>query len=172
MRRARSLVLAFGWLAVAWGAFGGLAAAQGTGDFSVELATDPFDDSNRSFILNVDPIDFHDGDNLAFGAKCLEDGLNILVIWGKYFAGDDEGRVAVRHRIDDQAAGPEEMWEMFAGQEMAWMPMHLVGEFVAAARAGRRILIRVVDPFDGETITNEFELVGFGPALDQILPCD
>jgi hypothetical protein len=61
---------------------------------------------------------------------------------------------------------------MFSTSETAWMPMHLVDEFVATARTSRTLLLSVTDPLDGETIVNTFSLNGFGTALDRILPCD
>ena len=143
------------------------------GAFDVVYNQDTFTDENRSFILTM-PTDFRSGwseDNLGFSMKCLADGLNVLVIWGKFFGGDRDDRVAVTYRLDDRPSPGPMRWTMLPSSEAAWMPMHLVNDFVAEARTARTLALRVTDPLDGETITNTFSLEGFGTALDRIIPC-
>ena len=143
------------------------------GAFTVVFDQDTFTDANRSFIMTI-PTDSRSGrlaDNLGFSAMCMADGLNIVVLWGKFFGGDRDDRVEVRYRLDDRPSPDPMRWPMFPSSEAAWMPMHQVGGFVAEARTARTLALRVIDPLDGETITNTFSLEGFGAALDRILPC-
>jgi hypothetical protein len=120
------------------------------------------------------PTDFRNGyseDNLGFSMMCMVDGLNVVVLWGKFFGGDRNDQVRVRYRFDDRPSPEPTGWTMLSGNELAWMPVHLVDEFVATARASRTLLLSVTDPLDGETIVNSFSLDGFGAAFDRIFPC-
>jgi hypothetical protein len=162
------LVLAF--------VFASVASAQGdetVGAFTIVYDKDLFTDANRSFALTM-PTDFRSGwrdENLSLSFVCLVDGLNVVVLWGKFFGGDRDDRVEVRYRFDDRTSPAPLRWKMFSKGESAWMPMNAVDAFVAAARSSGTLVLRVTDPLDGETITNTFSMQGASEALNRILPC-
>jgi len=105
-------------------AFGSWVAAQGdetVGAFVIVYDKDVFTDANRSFALNM-PTDFRTGwqeENHALSFTCLADGLNVVVLWGKFFGGDREDRVEVRYRFDDRPSPAPLRWKMFAKSESA-----------------------------------------------------
>jgi hypothetical protein len=49
--------------------------------------------------------------------------------------------------------------------------MKQVSSFTAAAKQGRKLVVRVTDPLDGETYEDEFSLNGLAAALSVIEPC-
>ena len=161
--------LAFG-LAVVLTLTSALAQERWFGEWVVTAVVDRFDDTESKLMTSA-PLNYAERDMVALSLMCLEDGLNVVVYWGRYFAGDQNERVQVRYRFDDRAASDEQLWTMTGGNHAAWMPMHLVDEFVRTARSSRSILVRVVDPLDNDTIASETSLEGFSQALDAMLPC-
>lgn len=147
------------------------AHGQQVGQFRVRIARDVIDDGNRSHITTP-ALPESSYDDMGFGAKCMADGLNIIVLFGKYLGGNANDEVEVRVRFDNEPAGSVVEWPLLQGQESAYLPMSRVRTFVERARTSNRIAIRVVDPLDGETLTAVFSLSGFSEALRRILPCD
>ncbi|HEY0969653.1 MAG TPA: hypothetical protein VGE02_01615 [Gemmatimonadales bacterium] len=144
------------------------AAAQETiGSFAVVPNRDPITDADRGVVGTValDP-----GDRAALLVwKCMEDGLNVIYQWDRYFGGDEDDDVALVWRFDSEPAW-ERQWAQLLDQEQnsAWIRMHQVTPFTGAALAARKVAVRVTDPLDGETITDQFELDGLLPALRQL----
>lgn len=138
------------------------------GSFHIVASNDPFDDSDRSSILNLGTDLERGTPSLAW--KCMSDGLNVIVLIGGYMGGDSNDRVRVRHRFDSDPASGEEYWRLLSGNESAYIPMNQVKRFTSRAMTSDQVLIRITDPLDGENRTNTFELEGLRRAL-QTLPC-
>lgn len=140
------------------------------GDWTYTADADPIDDSDRSMAMTLSP-ETSGGDYGSLGFKCLVDGMNVIIGWGSYFGGDSDDDVVVVHRFDSEPASPQQYWHLFPGSnEMAWMPMDLVPQFVADARQSRKVAVRVSDPLDGETKTFTYSLDGAAAMMDR-LPC-
>lgn len=139
------------------------------GDFHYTHSTDPMDDTDRSniFTLAKDPGG-RSGAVLMW--KCLSDGLNVAYLFDTYMGGDSDDEVRVRYRVDQKKASDVLYWALAQSNEAAWMPMRYVEAFTEQARAGMKAVLRVTDPLDGETHTDEFGLNGLSVALGR-LPC-
>ncbi|MEJ2240116.1 MAG: hypothetical protein P8X82_17635 [Gemmatimonadales bacterium] len=148
------------------------AAAQETeqiGDFFYVTSADPFDDDDRSMVATIEiGADEYMDDNAFLAWRCLPDGLNVIYGFNSYMGGDEEERVLVRYRFDRREATDFERWSMMQGNDAAWIPMHWVSQFTEQAKAGSKVVFRVTDPLDGETLTHEFNLAGLGQALTRL----
>lgn len=145
-------------------------AAQGdTGSFEVSHGKDPIDDTNRSLAM-TGPIEVSDREP-AFGWQCMEDGLNIVYVFGTYFGGNDDNEVTIRYRFDDDTPSGTEMWQLLNGNRAVYVPMDQVDAFTRRARAAKLLSIRVTDPLDGETYTDQFHLTGASEAIAQMGAC-
>jgi hypothetical protein len=139
------------------------------GDFYYVSSADPFDDADRSVIVSLDLYadpDLTDAAHLSW--RCMSDGLNVVYSFNKYFGGDDNDQVEVRYRIDNQTATEFESWSLMQGNDAAWIPMRWVSNFTEKARGGTKVVFRVMDPLDGETLTHEFSLRGLSEALSRL----
>lgn len=139
------------------------------GDFFFVASADPFEDDDRSMVATIEiGADEYVDDNAFLAWRCLSDGLNVIYGFNSYMGGDDDDRVLVRYRIDSREATDFESWSMMQGNDAAWIPMHWVSQFTAQAMAGSKVVFRVTDPLDGETLTHEFSLAGLGQALTRL----
>lgn len=126
---------------------------------------DEFDDSDRSSIATPSIV----ADSPSFlGWKCMDDGLNVLYVFARYLGGDSDDEVVVRYRIDDREASAQAYWPLLQEHEAAHIPMDQVASFTAAARSGRQVLIEVMDPLDGEVISDRFDLDGLAASLQKL----
>lgn len=135
------------------------------GDFSVSIAHDALTDANNSFILSI-----ADNEAGGLGWKCMEDGLNVILVIGTYYAGDEDNDILVQYRFDHDEPGPQEYWTLLSGNEMAYLRMDRVAEFTERARRAHRVVVRTVDPYDNETRTFVISMRGLDSALRN-LPC-
>ncbi len=140
---------------------------EAVGQVSYVPGLDEMTDEDNSAVVAI--ADAGDWKATTLGWKCLGDGLNVVLLT-KHLTGRNN-RISVTYRFDtDEAVGPV-MWEQGAGSnKIAFAPMHVVPGFVARAKTANRVVIRVRDPADNETVTNTFYLAGAGRALNQ-LPC-
>lgn len=138
------------------------------GNFLIAVQTDPIDDSREAYAFAREQ---EGDDDLTLGMKCMADGLNIIAMH-TYMSGDERDRVRVTYRFDkDDPIGPER-WNLFSTNTTSWMPLSKNSEFVSRARRADRIVLRVVDPADSETLTSTMSLSGFSAAYDELTPCD
>ncbi|UCG85051.1 MAG: hypothetical protein JSW71_14045 [Gemmatimonadota bacterium] len=139
------------------------------GDFYYVASVDPFDDEDRSAVatveLDADP-DLVDTAYLAW--QCMSDGLNVVYAFNRYFGGDSDDRVRVRYRIDSQPPSDFESWSLMQDNDAAWIPMEWVSGSTQRAQTGTKVVFRVTDPLDGETLTHEFSLIGLSEALTRL----
>ena len=144
------------------------AAAQETiGSFMVVMNKDPIDDVDLSAI-GTPALD--SGDRTALLVwRCMEDGLNVIYQWDKYFGGDSDDDVSLVWRFDSDPAW-DSQWAQLLGEEQksAWIRMSQVAPVTRAALGARTIAVRVRDPLDGETITDQFEIDGLLTALRKL----
>lgn len=98
---------------------------------------------------------------------CYADDLNFGYTWGTYFGGDQNDKVLVDWRIDENEPVERSYWSL-TRNEAAWMPMDEVLRFVREARVGTVVTFRVQDPPDGETQTDQFSLRGLSEALSHL----
>jgi hypothetical protein len=140
------------------------------GDFHVVMDTDALDDTHRSSVLTI-ALETSVTRSAAMGWKCMADGLNVIIVFDTYFGGDSDDDIFVRYRIDQSPASSTQYWRLLQGNESAYMPMKQVSSFTAAAKQGRKLVVRVTDPLDGETYEDEFSLNGLAAALSVIEPC-
>jgi len=135
------------------------------GDFNVSIAHDALTDANSSFILSI-----AENEEGALGWKCMEDGLNVILVLGTYYEGDEDEDIVVQYRFDQDDAEPQEYWELLSGHEMAYIRMDRVLEFTGRALEAQRVVVRAVDPYDNETRTFVVGMRGLEKALHN-LPC-
>jgi len=135
------------------------------GDFSVSIAHDALTDANSSFILSI-----ADNEQGALGWKCMEDGLNVILVLGTYYEGDEDADIVVQYRFDQDEAEPQEYWALLSGHEMAYIAMDRVVTFTERALQSHRVVVRAVDPYDNETRTFVVGMRGLEKALHN-LPC-
>lgn len=141
-----------------------LEAQTKVGDFTVKRDTDPITDDDRSWMAS------HGEDtDVGLGLKCLEDGLNVLLMH-KYLIGDSDDEIRVVYRFDNDTPVPEHYWMLATGKTLSFSPMGRIPWFIERAKTANRIAIRVVDPGDGEVLTDIVSLDGFSEALAN-LPC-
>ncbi len=141
------------------------AAAQETiGSFAVVPNKDPITDADRGM---VGTVGLDSGDRSAILAwKCMEDGLNVIYQWDSYFGGDSDDDVALVWRFDGEPASSRQWAQLLdRDQDSAWIRMSQVAPFTRSAVGARKVAIRVTDPLDDETITDQFDLDGLLPAL-------
>lgn len=147
-----------------------LAAQDGSGGFNVSRDKDPIDDTNRSRAM-TGAIEQSDREP-AFGWQCMEDGLNIVYHFGTYFGGNDDNEVTIRYRFDDDPPSGTEAWQLLTGNRSVYVPMDQVADFTRRARQAKLLSIRVTDPLDGETHTDQFNLAGAAEAIEGIGACN
>ena len=146
-----------------------LAAQEVASGFDVSRSKDPIDDSNRTIAMTT-AIEQSDREP-AFGWQCMEDGLNIVYHFGTYFGGNDDNEVTIRYRFDETPPSGPEAWQLLAGNRSVYVPMDQVAEFSRLAQEAKLLSIRVSDPLDGETYTDQFNLTGAAEALKQMGEC-
>jgi hypothetical protein len=124
-------------------------------------STDILTDANRSGVITANASG-------ALTVVFLENGLHVLYHWGKWFAGDIDNDVIIQYRIDRSPPSVQHYWRMSADNKTAAMPLINVPGFLREVQMGNKIIIRVIDPYDGETITSEFSLYGLSAALNRL----
>jgi hypothetical protein len=143
-----------------------LSAQTTVGSFSVTADKDAMTDEDRSMAAASAARDGLRDPVLAW--LCMEDGLNIMYKWDKYFIGEDD-EVEVMFRLGDQPAMGFSGWGLSVDNTAAFIPMRLVNPITQQAMAASRIVMRVRDS-DGEELTDAFNIDGLGEALKS-LPC-
>jgi hypothetical protein len=139
------------------------------GDFFYVTSADPFDDDDRSMIATIElDADEYLEDSAFLAWRCMSDGLNVIYAFNSYMGGDSDDRVLVRYRIDRQDPTDFESWSLMQGNDAAWIPMRWVSQFTQQAMAASKVVFRVTDPLDGETLTHEFSLAGLRDALPRL----
>ena len=143
------------------------AAQQSIGSFMVVRNVDAITDVDRS-VVGTPALDSGDRTSLLVW-RCMEDGLNVVYDWDKYFGGDDDDDVLLVWRFDRDPAWEPEYARLFTdGNKSAWLRMGTVESFTRAAVKAGRVVVRVTDPLDDETITDTFELDGLRTALGEL----
>lgn len=143
-------------------------SSRTVGDFHVSTNRDPMTDEDRSFAF-VMPLPGGSSGLESLAWKCEADGLNILVST-KYLAGDSDNEIRVQVRFPPSPAETPTYWGEAAKNQLWWMPMRAVPSFTQKAIENSEVIVRVVDPLDGETLTASFRLRGLRDAL-RSLPC-
>lgn len=164
MTAKKVLALAF----LAFSLLSTMASGQSSryGRFSFVADVDEFDGRDTSFVYTESKTD--SSRDAALIWRCLADGLNILYRWDKYLGGDSDNEVRVRYRIDgSEPVGPQ-YWGLMQSRKSGHAPMNLVQTLSAEAKAGKELLIEVVDPLDGERLTDRFSLIGLSEALKRL----
>lgn len=143
-----------------------LTAQSGAGAFLIAADKDEMTDEDRSMAWVAAPRDGIREPVLAW--TCMEDGLNIMYQWDKYFIGDDD-KVEIMFRLGDQPPMGFTEWGMSTNNKAAFIPMRLVNPITQQAMGAARMIMRVRDS-DGEELTDTFTIEGLGEALKS-LPC-
>lgn len=136
------------------------------GAFLYFEAEDALTDGDRSYIFTLGE---NTSDDLSLAWKCYEDGLNV-VLTVSYMVGDADDEVQVRYRFDQDSPSDVMWWELSNTNKLVYAPMDFVPFFTAQAKMANRVVLRVIDPADGETKQDVFSLSGLRTAL-QRLPC-
>lgn len=136
------------------------------GDFIYSAQSDPFNDEDRSFIFTTSTSS--SDRTVALTWRCMEDGLNVIYMHGKYLAGDSDDEVLVRYRIDSREPYGPSYWGMMQGHDGTWMPMDEIAAFTREARTGESVIFEVVDPLDGERLRDSFSLRGLAQGLARL----
>ncbi len=150
--------------------------------------TEPIlDIDDRTIEFNRDPV-------LMF--VCSDGEIDVVYRFDTVLAGKNDA-VRIRLRFDDQRFSKRQMWTlarnptaemqlevvmatlgadvanplfqmMSHASDAARMPRKYTSDFLEAARAANRLAVRVTDPIDGESHTDEFPLQGLGVAIDRL----
>jgi hypothetical protein len=126
-------------------------------EWSYTHSRDVITGENRSRVSSLNLT----GDGGAVSFQYLEDGLNFIVLWNSYYGGDRDGRVHVIYRIDDRPAVGPQAWSILSRNRSAYMPMQDVAAFRRALTNANQLVIRVIDPSDGETKTFIYDMKGY-----------
>lgn len=126
---------------------------------------DDFDDSESHWVYTTDV-----GGDTNLNWYCMLGRLRIMLMLGTYMGGDRDDEIRVRYRFDDRDASGYEYWELGSSHESAFMKIRRVQNFTREAMSSSKLMIRAVDPLDGETKNYSFGLEGLGEALKE-LPC-
>lgn len=136
------------------------------GEWEYTDKKDPFEDTDRSLITAAAGM-YENDEELIISASCQFDGLNIQLVHS-FLVGDSDEEVKVQMRVDDNEAYGPEYWSLASDSESSWMPMRDVPGMITQMRAGNRLIFRVVDPADGETLDQAVSLFGFSEALERL----
>ncbi|MDG2374916.1 MAG: invasion associated locus B family protein [Woeseiaceae bacterium] len=142
------------------------AASVANGEWEYTDKQDPFEDSDRSLISPATGM-YENDEELVIIATCQFDGLNIR-LGHSFMVGDSDEEVRVQMRVDENEAYGPEYWSLTSDSEGSWMPMRDVPRMIAQMRTGTRLIFRVVDPADGETLNQAVSLFGFSEALKKL----
>lgn len=149
----------------------GAAAAEAQfemiGAFRYHQGQPSSEEVDPSYAYTVSTSDFDDHAGRLIWA-CLSDGLNVMAVVGTFFAGDDDDDILVRYRVDAQPAPEARYWPLDLPNETAFMPMGMVHDFTAAAQQGRQLTLRLIDPYDGETVQYDYPLEGLSVVLSRL----
>ncbi len=130
---------------------------------------DAADDIDRSHV--VASTDLYEGrDGLIISVKCETDGLNIMLSH-KVMTGDGDREVSVQMRVDQNEAYGPELWSLATNNKASWMPMKDVPGMITQLRSGEKLVMRVTDPSNGDTLSQTVRLVGIGAEIEN-LSCD
>ena len=100
---------------------------------------DAITDQNRSGI-RVSPIaPAPNRANAQLIWKCMEDGLNVGYLYGKYLTGGTR----IQYRFDTAPAGGVRVWDVATNHVGAFMPMNAVAAVTTAAMASSQSLARM-----------------------------
>lgn len=91
----------------------------------------------------------------------------MLVYWGKYFAGNLRNEVSVRFRFEDHEALNAKPWKLDSGQAAKTFVSSVPIEY-SGLRRYNFVTVEVIDPLDGERIVMSGTLAGFSAAADQL----
>jgi len=140
------------------------------GAFQYVSSKDEMDDSDRSYVftvaLNPSPMR-----TASLGWKCFSEGLRVILILGKYYAGDSDDEIQVQYRFDTDPASDVVYWPLFPTKKAAQLPATETESFTERAKRAKKVVIRTSDPLDGETHTDEFSLNGLTAALNRVGSC-
>lgn len=136
--------------------------AQKIGNFEYESDVDAFDDTDRSFIIAPDATR-----SSALGVKCMANGPTVLIMH-KYLGGDRDNEVLVRYRFDQEPPSEVKYWDLIDTSRGSFLPTSDTGAFLSAMRRSSRVVVRITDPLDDETITMTFDLNGASTALSRL----
>lgn len=160
MKRSYTFVLLFLALFVAMPA---VAQDARYGNFSFSSDKDAFTDKNRSYIIS-------NTEDLALGAKCFHDGLNVIIAVG-YQAGDDDDDVQVMYRFDTEDPVGPFYAPLSQSNKLIYLPMRRVPNFTRKMRSSEKVAVRVIDPYDGEITQEVVSLDGATAGLSAIGEC-
>ena len=140
------------------------------GEFYYVPNIDEFDDTDRGTI-HVLADDPDEGREPMLYWACMRDGLNVVLYFDQYYAGDEDDDILVRYRFDQTPASDQEYWPLLnSDAEAAYIPMSRVSTFSMQALMASRVVMEATDPFDGESHRFRFSLDGL-EAASRKLPC-
>lgn len=161
----------------------GLAPAQ--------QSQEPIEGTGWTFFRNIDKMTDADASYIASGVTdgirqaavaiaCKPgifvgdvEGYRVLYLYGGYLAGES-GDVYVYYRLGNRPPEGRERWKQIgraaSQKDAATMPDRFVRAFIQQALQESKLVLRVVDPPDGETFEDEFAIHGLETALTR-LPC-
>lgn len=127
---------------------------------------DAIDGTDRSHVLTS--TDMYEGrDGLIIGVKCETDGLNIMLSH-KYMTGDSDGAIRVQMRVDQNEPYGPEHWSLASNNKASWMPMKDVPGMIDQLRSGEKLVMRVTDPSNGDTLGQTVRLAGISAEIDKL----
>lgn len=145
--------------------FAGLTAnAKTFGAWEFHKHKDAITDDNRSFVYVAAAA----GDAM-FSIGYKHDGMNVMLFLDKYVVGDRDGDAIVIYRIDGGKPSEREYWQLSSDKRVLFVPMHRVSGFVKDLTGKNKIIIRVIDPANGNSLTYTFRINGLKEAYANLL---
>jgi hypothetical protein len=134
-----------------------LFASSAQAQFTYFENKDDMTDADRSYTFSTG-----DGDRpMALSFACTAGGLRVFVLLGRYMGGDRNDQVRVQMRFGNETAQPEQRWPLTTNSKAALVPVSGTVAMVAKVRAHDTVLVRAIDPLDGEVRTSRISLAGF-----------
>ena len=144
-----------------------LGAAQAPGGWIFDSTKDEMTDELRFYVSSDSrPTSTSDDDEVTgtIAWRCsATEGRELFLLLDKYFGGNSDDEVFVETRFDSEPPDSA-WWNLSRNKRGAFMPTEGISRFTNRVERGRRLLIRVTDPLDGETVTYSFALTGFSTA--------
>lgn len=133
-------------------------------DWAYITQADPITDADTSFIVTISS-----NSERMMTVRKMSDGINVMYMLDRFFAGDSDSDIKVLYRIDSKPATDYSYWNLSQDNTAAFARMYNVRPIMRDFSSGSKVIFRAIDLLDGEIITDHFSLNGFTAAFNRLL---
>ena len=139
--------------------------ADTVGDFAVVRVGDADEAAGQTLLVTLAPPDGRRQGALVW--RCMDDGLNVMYAWDRYFLGDGAHGAEVRFAFGADPLSPATSWPMAVDHAAAFLPLDQVSPFTLDAVRADTVRLHVRDA-DGEELADDFGLRGLAAGLEHL----